>query len=247
MPIKESIYVREAHTILNESQLARHSFAESEDPDKRRLGRQLPETFKAISILHKHLTRIFVVMISLISSPMHGQDFILEFKGEYFLPSNITFKQIYSNGGGAYGAQATMQLNDKFYGFVSADFFNKNGQSIGFCSPTKINMVNIGIGLEYFVPFSYGDLYAGLGILPTKLNIIDCSPFVVQNQTKWGYGGIAKLGAYLDLSKSFVLDLFFDYSFVNIKFNCCPTPITQANIVQLNGCWFGAGIGYRFN
>lgn len=186
-------------------------------------------------------------LLLIIFSSLHCRDTILEFKGAYFLPSDQTFKTIFSNGGAIYGPEITAEIYKHLYGFVSADFFSKNGKSIGFCTPTKASIINLSFGLKYLASFCYGDFYVGLGVLPTRLKTNDCSPFVINTQSQWGCGGIVKVGAYIDLPKSFVLDLFIDYSFVNIKFNCCPNALTQPNIANLNGCWFGAALGYRFN
>ncbi len=183
----------------------------------------------------------------LFSNSLHSIDTILEFKGAYFLSTDQTFKKIFSNGGALYGPEITAKIYKHLYGFASADFFNKNGSSIGLCSSTRANIVNLGFGLKYLIDFCYGDFYVGLGVLPTKLKTTDCSPFVINQQSKWACGGIAKVGAYIDLPCSFVLDLFFNYSFVAIKFDCCPNALTQPNTARLNGCWFGAGVGYRFN
>ncbi len=177
---------------------------------------------------------------------MYGRDCILEFKGAYFRPTSHLFKKIY-RGGAIYGPEVTVEICNNWYGFFSADFFNKRGRSIGLHTPTKVNIVDIGIGLKYFVPFCYGDFYVGLGALPTRLHTHDESPYVIQYRTKWACGGIAKVGAYFDLPHCFTLDIFFNYSFVKVGFKNPPNPPTQSHSARLNGWWVGAGLGYRFN
>lgn len=189
----------------------------------------------------------------------HAHDILVEVDAAYFLSTNHTFRNIYNNGGGMYGGEVTFNLDwlercgleeclcDQLYGFVSADFLSKKGHSIGLCTPTKVNIANIGIGLKYLFPFCYGDWYLGLGVLPTHLKTRDCSPFVIPKRSKWGCGVIGKIGAIFDLNKSYFLDLYFDYSYTKIPFSCCPGAITQSRDANLSGCWFGAGLGYRFN
>lgn len=174
-------------------------------------------------------------------------DVIVEGKAAYFFPTNSRFRDIYGNGSGQYGAEVTFRLFRQLYGFTSADFFNKKGKSINFCNSTTVNIINVGIGLKYLVPFCVGDFYVGLGALPTRLHTTDCSPYVIKNRTKWGCGGIAKVGAYFDLPKSFVIDVFADYSFVKIPFNCCPKLNLAGHSAHANGLSVGAGVGYRFN
>lgn len=187
---------------------------------------------------------LLLTMLSL--APARAYDVLLEFKGAYFLPTNTLFRKIY-NGSAIYGPELTAGCYKNLYGFVSVDYFSKQGRSIGLCSPTKMNMLNLGIGLKYLVPFCYGDFYVGLGALPTRLHVKDGSRYVIPCRTKWGCGGVAKVGAYFDLPKSFFVDLFFDYSFATIPFPCCPTAPVQSYNAKLNGCWFGVGLGYRFH
>lgn len=180
--------------------------------------------------------------------PLFCRDVLVEFKTAYFLPTNSCVRHIYGNGGALYGPEVTFQLcEDKsWYGFASADFLSKTGHSVGLCDRTKMYIVPLALGVKYFVPFCYGDFYAGLGFQPLHLKTVNCSPYVVQTTSKWGFGGIAKIGAYFDLPCDFFVDLFFDYSFVKVgRVACCAGVIPlRANI---NGAIFGIGLGYRFN
>ena len=80
------------------------------------------------------------------------------------------------------------------------------------------------------------------------MHVRNDSPFVIARQTKWVFGGIAKAGAYIDLSCNFVLDLFIDYSFAHVSSHNANAP--AGPIVPLkssiSGAIFGAGFGYRF-
>src|SRR5205085_458536 len=87
------------------------------------------------------------------------------------------------------------------YPWVSADFLWKKGRSIGLSTPTRVVLSSLGIGLKYFVPICYGDVYFGAGLLVSDAYIRDCSPFVVCKNNKWGAGGIVKLGAIFDISE----------------------------------------------
>ncbi len=186
------------------------------------------------------------------TSYIYSRDVFLEFKGAYFLATDKCFKEIYKNGGGLYGPEVTFQLtcnNNCWYGFASADFFSKEGRTIGLCEYTKAFIVPVGLGVKYLAPFSYGTYYIGLGFQPTYLKTKNCSQYVA-NTSHWGFGGIAKLGAFFDLSHCFFLDLFIDYSFVKIgcKKNCAnSTNFTTPVKANISGTIFGAGLAYRFN
>lgn len=197
-----------------------------------------------------------LLSFSLVSSSTHSHDVLLEIKGAAFIPTNDCFKRIYGKSAGIFGAEVTFNAWDNcecgkwlsnFYGFVSADFLSKSGNSIGLCTPTKAEIATIGIGIKYLFPFYCADLYLGIGALPTHLRTKNCSPYVIQKTSDWSCGGIAKFGAFIDLPCSFFLDLFVDYQFVTVKPKCCPTAGVQFHNAALNGVIAGAGLGYRFN
>jgi outer membrane protein W len=181
----------------------------------------------------------------------HGKkDVILEMKGAFFQPINCTFKNIYG-GGAIFGPELTFNIFRNIHGFVSYDYFTKNGSSIGLSTPTSVNFMALGVGVKFMGCVSdHARLYAGLGFEPVYLTTKNCSSYVSPKTQKWGFGGIAKFGAYIDLPHSFVLDLFADYSFVKVSPSCCtgsPLGYIQPTKADLSGFIFGAGIGYRFN
>ncbi len=173
-------------------------------------------------------------------------DVLVEGKAAAFMPTGQTFKENFSTSG-LFGFEITSKIVGNVYAFGSFDFLNKSGNTQFFQTATKVYMSNFGIGLKYFIPTeSCCDLYVGLGAQPTYLRTIDSSDVVTQH-SRWGWGGIAKIGAIINLPKSFFVDLFIDYSFVTINFtNTFNAPLQSANAV-LNGAIFGLGFGYRFN
>lgn len=211
-------------------------------------------------MMYKKITLSLIATMSLFSTCLVGYDIdclachdvILEVKGAYFLPTDHLFKKIYG-GNGIVGAEVTFELCNQFYGYVAVDYLSAKGKSIGFCSLTKMSMTNLELGFKYFFPYECflpyfdGDFYIGIGVLPTRLHTNDCSPFVIESRTKWSCGGILKTGVYFNLPQCFVLDVFFDYSFVNVHYACEPGEFTGSHTAHLSGCWFGAGIGYSFD
>ncbi len=195
---------------------------------------------------------LFLLALVCIQESLECRDVLLEFKGAYFLPTNSCFKNIY-HGGALYGPELTFQFSEnheRWYGFMSADFLNKCGRSIGLGNSTKVKIAALVFGVKYFVPFCYGDFYCGLGVQPTQVKTFNCSPFVVARTSQWGCGGIAKVGAYIDMSCNTFLDFFIDYSFVKVgcKNSCCNGSLAVMPLkANASGAIFGAGIGYRFN
>lgn len=190
---------------------------------------------------------VFIFLIN--STVLMAHTVLVEFKSAYFKPSDSVVRSIYGNGAALYGPEITFQVqrNSPWYGFVSADFLSKNGNSIGLCNSTTMYLVPLAFGVKYFEPFCYGNYYGGLGFQPLHLKTVNCSTHVDPITTKWGFGFIAKLGAYFDLSNNFFLDLFIDYSFARVGCDSCATAGTVTHEkVNLDGVIFGAGLAYRF-
>jgi hypothetical protein len=198
------------------------------------------------------IVRYHVSLLFLLAAPLISRHTLLEFKAAYFLPTNDVFKHLY-NGSAEYGPELTVQLcEDKnWYGFLSIDYFEKKGRSLGLCDFTKVSLLPLGVGLKYFVPFwcDRADFYLGLGFQPVYVQTKNCTDTSITKQHRWGFGGIAKAGTYWYLPCDFFIDLFIDYSFVKVgcKQRCLPAHETitprKANV---SGALFGGGIGYRF-
>jgi len=181
---------------------------------------------------------------------IQAHDVLLEVKGAYFMSADQTFKSVFDNGCGEFGLELTSKFFGDVYGFLSADFFNKTGETVTFDTPSTFQSTNLAVGLKYFIPVDceHVDFYVGLGAQPTYIRTVDSSPFLTDGTTTaWKLGGIAKFGAIVDITHSLFLDFFIDYSFVHFHFNSSPTAPVQRHDAILNGALFGAGFGYRFN
>lgn len=182
--------------------------------------------------------------------PISARDILLEFKAAYFLPTHTIFKKVY-HGGALFGPELTVQLCDtaKWYGFFSIDYLRAHGHSLGLCTPTKVQLVPLAFGAKYFMPscFECLDCYAGLGFEAMNVRTQDCAASVQNHISKWGFGGIAKLGAYYYLPRNFFLDIFIDYQFLKAGRNRCFIECgVQECKANINGVIFGAALGYHF-
>ena len=135
-------------------------------------------------------------------------------------------------------------LGHNLYAFTSVDFLTKDGATVALESPTKVMKVDFALGLKYLVPFSCGDFYVGLGVQPSRLFTHNEMTLPI-DQSQWSCGGIAKVGTFFDLPRSFFADIFIDYSFVDFKSSIGLSE--QFVTTAVNGCLFGIGFGYRFN
>lgn len=176
------------------------------------------------------------------------RDTTLGFKGAYFLPTNGTFRDNYK-GSVLYGPELTVQLwNDKkWYGFASIDYFQKKGRFLHLSDSKRLKMLLLAIGLKYFVPISdRANFYIGLGFQPVYLRTKSRRVYITLKQTRWAFGGIGKIGLYTYLSHHFLLNLFFDYSFVKTSKTNFYGYTMLPSKANINGAIVGASLGYRF-
>jgi len=193
-------------------------------------------------ILNKKITVCLLACFMFVSATAY--DVLLEVKGAAFVPTSQPFRDIYGDIG-QFGLELTAgSLLTHLYAFSSIDFLIKNGETIGLASPTKVNMIDLAVGVKYFVPFNHGDFYVGVGVQPTYLSITNQGQGPIE-PAQWNCGGVAKVGAIFNMPHSFFADIFFDYSFA--KFNASTVPSSPVTTTNTNGCVFGIGFGYRFN
>ncbi|MBI2345018.1 hypothetical protein HYV10_03030 [Candidatus Dependentiae bacterium] len=175
-----------------------------------------------------------------------ARDILVEAKASYFFFTNSLSRKIYGTGSGLFGGEVTAEIGKNFYGWVSGSFLTKKGYSLGGHDATRVTMAPVGVGLKYMYSMGNGDIYVGLGALPTYLKTKDCSPFVIPIRSGWGIGGIVKAGYYQQIYKGLYIDIFADYSFAKVKFPCCDELTIQSYAAHVNGVSLGLGIVYRF-
>ena len=110
---------------------------------------------------------------------------------------------------------------------------------------TKIQMVPLTLGLKYILPTKCLSPYLGAGLLVSYVDIRNHSPYVRKKDSKWGVGGICKLGCLADISQSFFIDVFCDYSYLKVTFGDHHQKVLRHK-TDLSGLSFGGGLGYRF-
>ncbi len=192
---------------------------------------------------------IRLLMLSLlIGSSTLCRDYMVEFKGGYFLPVSSTFRQAYG-GGGFLGSELNVQLcnNANWYMFTSVDYFKKKGRNLSIADSITLRLIPLALGAKYFVPISdRTNFYLGLGFQAAHIKKTSKRACVTTKDTQWSLGAIGKTGFYIDLKRNFVLDLFFDYSFIRTRKNNFYGPTQFLSQVNIHGPIFGAGLGYRF-
>ena len=150
-------------------------------------------------------------------SSLQAWEILPEIKAAYFYPTHHRFQDIHS-GGGLYSLEASIQAWDQLYPWVSAGYFYQSGSSIGEKRATKIRMVPLTLGVKYHLPLSRLSPYVGAGLLVSYVDIHNHSSYVTKKDSKWGAGGLFKLGFLAYVTNSFFIDAFCDYSYLKITF-----------------------------
>lgn len=190
---------------------------------------------------------IFVLMLMVFGQVLVCRDIRLEFRSAYFLPTNTQFKDCYK-GSVLFGPELTVQLREQknWYGFANISYFKQKGRLLSACDSSKLRLLMLAFGIKYFVPLKHADLYVGLGFQSDYLNKKNRNKLVTARRSLWGFGGIAKIGAYIHLPKSLFLDFFVDYSFVRTSKTNFYSSSTTCLKTNASGAIFGAGLGYIF-
>lgn len=179
---------------------------------------------------------------------MFSKDMILEFKGSYFLPTSSRFKECYK-GSVLFGPEFTFQLreNKNWYAFISLEYFKQKGRFLSLCDSTTLRLLPLTAGIKYFLPIhTYANFYFGFGFQSEYIHQKSRRALITSKKTWWGFGGRGKIGSYIKLPHNFIIDLFFDYSFVwtskNNFYGHTAIPVRTNG----SGAIFGAALGYRF-
>jgi len=146
-------------------------------------------------------------------------------------------------------AEVNVGLCKDVFAWASLAGLKKSGHSIGLENSTKITLLPIGFGLKYFylVDCMNFDIYGGGGPVATYLKTNDFSPYVVQKHAKWAFGGVLKAGAMFPITDCLLIDLFADFSFVNMNFCASTNPQLYCRDAKLNGLFVGIGLARLFN
>jgi hypothetical protein len=170
---------------------------------------------------------------------------LLEGKVGYFIPTDAQFRSNYGQDGIISTVESSFHAGSNFYPWASISYYgNAAHPHAGGGKKSHIYAIPVGAGLKYLYSFKYFGVYGGLGVLPTYLHIQNNSPLLVRTQQKWGCGGIVKGGVIVNRLWNLFLDLFAEYSYINIPFS--NSPNLTLHPANLSNFTIGGGIGYYF-
>jgi hypothetical protein len=190
--------------------------------------------------IKKSLLAAMLFFVSICSQPLMADvENSLEFRVAAFFHSSKLFRHIYGNSSACYQVEANVKIAEGFSFWTNVDWFSKHGHSIGLRNGTRVNIVNVGVGVKYFFKNCSCVLpYVGLGMCVGSIWVRNHSQFV-DDASKAVVGGVAKAGLYYPLNKYVFLDAFVDYNYQ-------PVHFSRHHCVDIGGVKTGLGIGTHF-
>lgn len=160
-------------------------------------------------------------------------------RGGAFIPRSHLFRDIYGTALGTFDGEAAASIHRYLQAWININFALAHGNSLGFCNPTKLWIVNSSLGLK--APFDINNwltVYLGFGPTFGAIRIKDESQFSgCSSSTKSSIGFVAKSGINFTFCTRWFVDTFADYVYQKADFQ---------KSVNASGLRVGAGIGVKF-
>ena len=191
------------------------------------------------------LVFVLCCLLTSLSADYTQIDWLLQGRVSYFFPSEDLFREIYGRGMPMYGAVAGAFWND--WGVTATvDVLNKSGHSIGLANPTHIDLIPISLDVVYRRPVLNGvEVFGAIGPEIHYIRFHDKNPIFFEHLNKWGYGGIARAGAWLDVANFVSLELSGAYAIRHAYFHGCSNGIKKQS-VNSSGWEITAALGVNF-
>lgn len=186
------------------------------------------------------MNKMFKVMALLLcaSHGIFALEGELKVRGGVFIPTSDLFRCIYGKAGGHVELEGAITVYDCYQAWANIDWFSKKGHSVGLCNPTSIHIPSFSFGVK--APYDVSDctrLYLGLGPNFSWVRVKNKSMFGCERCSKGAVGFVAKSGVDFMVSECTFIDVYLDYVYQPVKFQC------RQNV---SGVRIGVGLGRLF-
>jgi hypothetical protein len=198
----------------------------------RRVIQHLLQSNKKGEIIMRKLI-IIIASVVLFAGMTNASDIIIELKAHYFHPSEEAFRDIYG-GGMMYGGEVSIGVWKGLDVWFGGSYFSKTGELTFTEEETRLKIYPLGVGLKYRLKTGVFNLYAGAGLNYYRYK--ESNP--IGDASKGGLGYIGKIGSYVNIAGSLLVDLYVNYSYCKLK----PADFK----IDIGGIEAGMGLGYSF-
>jgi hypothetical protein len=172
-----------------------------------------------------------IVVLLFVSGSVGAANVILEFKIQYFSPTEEVFKDIYG-GGVMYGGEVSIGVWKGLELWLGGSYFSREGELTYTKEKTELQIIPVGGGLRYRWQGRSLSPYAAAGLI--FYNYKESNPI---GEVSAGEGGfIAAIGTYVKIAGGLLIDLYANYSVCELS----PADF------EINIGGFGAGIGIAY-
>ncbi len=175
-----------------------------------------------------------IAVTVLLTISASATDFLYEFKGHYFNPTEQRHKDIYGSGW-AFGGEFGFGVSESLYVYLSGNYYAREGELTYTKEETKLKIIPLAVGAKYHFNLVGGSIfYAGTGL---TYNIYkEENP--IGEASKNGIGFVLNSGLLVFVVEGLFLDVYVNYSYCKLK---------PANVdINIGGLEAGLGIGYKF-
>lgn len=191
------------------------------------------------SISYSIIAVCFVSVFLFVSTVQAKVECETKVRGAAFIPTSHLFREIYGTAAGNFDAEFAVKVYSHLQVWVNIDYTAQHGHSLGFRSPTSINIVNGSFGLKS--PYDINGsltVYAGIGPTFGRIQIKDKSQISgCSTCSKTAVGFVVKSGLDFFFTKCTFIDVFVDYVYQNAQFQ---------RHVSASGVRIGVGLGVTF-
>lgn len=174
-----------------------------------------------------------------VTTQCEGFEWEVKARGSAFIPTSHLFREIYGTAAGNFDAEFAFTIRSYLQVWANVDYTRAHGNSLGFCNPTSIQIINGSFGLK--APYDIKDwlaVYLGIGPTFGSIRIKDESQFTgCSSCAQTSAGFVAKTGVDFFFAKRFFVDVFADYVYQKAQFQ---------QHVDASGLRIGAGLGVTF-
>jgi len=158
---------------------------------------------------------------------------VIEAKGQYFSPSEKSFKDIYG-GGWMYGGEIGFRITRHLDFWVSGNNFSKKGKLTFTLEETKLSILSVGGGLSYRLTTGTISGYTAAGA--NYYEFKESNP--IGDARKGGVGFEGRVGVLIKIVRGLLVDLNIGYSYCKMK----PADFD----IDIGGIEAGAGLAVDF-
>ena len=169
----------------------------------------------------------------LLAPSLLASDLSMTIFGQYFIPSDSAFKDLYGNGG-AFGGKIKYSFGTNYGIWLSGSYYKQEGELSFTKEETVVKVVPLAAGISFQIPGEWLRVYldGGLGLFYFN----EDNPIGKVTSNRLGY--LARIGTSFFPVKNLIFDVYMQFSSCKIR----PVEIEAS----IGGLSFGVGLGWRF-